>query len=173
MLRRDLREQRYIRGGCTWFAATPKHLSTISLPLFAEGIGNTNTIGLSIVDYIDAFVVLCLIEVVGACRTLVAVGGGNTEVGDLARGTQGRYHIICTTASNISTFLRKAGVRVGRANLSKRCLIRNRHLCLRHITVKRSDNSSNESITDQRSHVLCANRRIMDTTGAYIVFRIE
>src|SRR5579884_681575 len=87
MLRRDLGEQRHVGGSCTWLAAASKHLSTKGLPFLAEGISDTEAIGLRIVDHIDALVPLCLIEVVRTCWTLVAVGGGNTEVSHLSCGT--------------------------------------------------------------------------------------
>src|SRR5207248_4760213 len=104
----------------------------------------------SIVNHIDTLVTLRLMEVVRSCRTLMAVSGSNTEVGNLSGGTQRRHEVVCTSASDGSPFLCQAGVRVSRANLGQGSLVRNWHLCLRYSTVKRSDNASYQCITNQR-----------------------
>src|SRR5207245_9815917 len=111
------------------FARTSQYSSANSLSRFGEGIGNTDPVGLSIVDDIDALIMLRLVEVVGTRWTLMAVCGSNAEVGHLASRTQCRHQVIGARATDGRSFLRQAGVRVGGANLCQRRLVGNRHLC--------------------------------------------
>ena len=116
---------------------------------------------------------LRLVEVVGTSRALMAVCCSNAEVGYLASRTQCRHQVIGARATDGCSFLRQAGVRVGRANLGQRRLVGNRHLCSCHITVKRADDPSHQAITNQGPHVLCTDCRIMDAARTDIVFGIK
>src|SRR5205814_470982 len=108
MLGRDLSEQRYIGGSRTGLATTTQDCSAKRRPLFAEGIGNTDTVGLSIVDDIDALIIFRLVEVVGTRWALMAVCGGNAEVRHLASRTQRRHQVIGARATDSCSFLRQA-----------------------------------------------------------------
>ena len=94
----------------------------------------------------------------------------NTEVTDLARWTQGRYQIVCSAAARCSRILGQAGIGVGWANLGNGSLVGNRHLGLRHITVKWPDNTRYICIGYQRRDIGCTNSRVMQATRAHIVF---
>src|SRR5947209_17795083 len=117
MLGRDLSQQRHIGSSRTGLATATQNCSAKRCPLLAEGIGNTDPVGLSIVDDIDALIMLRLVEVVGTSRALMAVCCSNAEVGYLASRTQCRHQVIGARATDSCTFLSQAGVRIGRANL--------------------------------------------------------
>src|SRR5438270_1132960 len=93
--------------------------AAVCLKLFDEGIGNTDTIGLSVVNNVGLLVTLRLVEVVGTHATLVVVGGGNTEIRDFSRWAQGRDQVITASAAGIRCILCQTGVGVSRANLSE------------------------------------------------------
>ncbi len=76
----DLGQQRHIGGGRRWFTAAPQYGAAVGLPFSRERIGDTDAIGLSIIDDIGLLVPKCLVEVVRARRTLVIVRRGNAEV---------------------------------------------------------------------------------------------
>src|ERR1051326_3048522 len=99
--------------------------TTIGDPLLAKGIGDHNAVCRSIVNDIYCVITLCLVEVVRASRTLVIIGGHNTEVGHFAGRSQSGDQVVrtATTPAAYSTFLRETGIRIGWANLGKRSLI--------------------------------------------------
>src|SRR5438874_6231696 len=102
----------------------------------------------------------------------MAVGSRNTEVADLPCRTQSRYLVICSTAVYIRTFLREAGIGVGRADLSDWCLVGNRHLSLRYTAIERTHNTGNLCIANQRGHIPRSSWRVMCTIRTNVILWI-
>ena len=94
-----------------------EHRSAKFLPLADEGVGNTNTVGLRIVDDIGLFCTL-LKEVVSSRWPLMVIRRRNAEVADLIGRSQGRQQIVLPAAARCIRIFSQTGIGVRRANLS-------------------------------------------------------
>src|SRR5947209_20302532 len=99
-----------------------EHRSTKLLPLADEGIGDTNTVSLRIVDDIDLFCTL-RIKVVSSRWPLMVIRRRNAEIADLIGGAQGRQQIVLPAAARCICIFSQTGIGVRRANLSDGSLV--------------------------------------------------
>src|SRR5579864_1876506 len=95
----NLGQQRYIRGRRSRFAAVTEYRTTKRLPLPFERVGDTNAIGLGVVDDIDLVISQRLVQVIGASRSLVVVGRRDAEVVDHAGWTKRPEQVVLPAAA--------------------------------------------------------------------------
>ncbi len=147
----------------------PEHFAAIRLILFDEGIGNADAIGFRVIDHISGFVTLGFVEEVRADPTLVVVGGGDAEVGDLTRWAQGRDQVVGPGAADIGPHPRQALIGVRRADQHDGGLVGDGHFRLGHATVERAHDGRDLRVPNERGNVGRANGRIVGATCSHIV----
>src|SRR5579884_2254450 len=168
----DFRQFACVVGG-TLDTIMPKHFSTESIPFLNESVGEAHTIGFSVVNDVDVMQVKRLVQVISHHRSLVVIGGRDTEVRHFTCWTQGRYQIVFAGASGSRSILGQAGVGVRRANQRDWCLVSNRHFGSRHATIERTNNTSHLRVANQRGNVCSSNGWIMRTVRADIILWVE
>src|SRR6266516_5626232 len=114
-----------------------------------------------------------LVEVVRVSRSLVLIGGRDTEVSYLPCRAKRWHQIVGPAAADCSARLSQALISICRTDKNNGSLVRNRHLGLGDITVKRPDDTCNQCIANQGRHILRANRWIVGSTGTNIIFSNE